>query len=360
LLATTDDDLSNPHEIPGLSRGNVSTFNKLPTIFFPRQLGSSFKYSRPFSQWLQQNVSNYDVVHIHAVFNHASIAAARACRKNDVPYLVRPLGTLHPWAMKQKSLRKKVFWHGGIKKMLTGAAAIHYTSNAEKQEVEESLGLNHGVVIPLGVKLRNEYGSGLPTDLPESFSFFPGSPYVLVLSRLLPTKGLDSLLDAFLSLVKREEFHTWRLVLAGEGPAGYVDSLKGIVNHHQATKSVVFPGWLDGDQKAAALGNASLLALPSHHENFGLCVMESLACSVPVVISPQVSLAPEIQAAGAGWIAALDTKAIETALAEALGSEKERRRRGEAGRNLSESFAWPVIAEKISALYSSIVPGKIQ
>ena len=39
------------------------------------------------------------------------------------------------------------------------------------------------------------------------------------------------------------------------------------------------------------LSGASLLALPSHQENFGLCVMEALAHSVPVLVSPNVNLA---------------------------------------------------------------------
>jgi glycosyltransferase involved in cell wall biosynthesis len=39
------------------------------------------------------------------------------------------------------------------------------------------------------------------------------------------------------------------------------------------------------------LSGASLLALPSHQENFGLCVMEALSHSVPVLVSPNVNLA---------------------------------------------------------------------
>ena len=35
-----------------------------------------------------------------------------------MPYLVRPLGTLDPWSLKQKSVRKRLFWHLGVKRML--------------------------------------------------------------------------------------------------------------------------------------------------------------------------------------------------------------------------------------------------
>ncbi len=49
---------------------------------------------------------------------------------------------------------------------------------------------------------------------------------MLVLSRLHPKKGLDVLIDAFLSLVQRQKFAHWRLVIAGDGPSDYVLKLK--------------------------------------------------------------------------------------------------------------------------------------
>ena len=104
--------------------------------------------------------------------------------------------------------------------------------------------------------------------------------------------------------------------------------------------------------------NASLLALPSHHENFGLCVMESLACGVPVLISPHVNLAPDIQAADAGWVAAVRRESVEVALAEALGSDGERRRRGEAGRSLARDYAWPIIAGRLCDAYRAVLTTK--
>ena len=302
LLASTDADLPAPNMPGGPKRGAVTRYKNLPAIFFSIQLGASFKYSRPFATWLDEHVSDYDLVHIHAIFNHCSIAAARACSKKGVPYIVRPLGTLDPWSMNQKSFRKKVFWNAGVKTMLTRAAAMHYTTKGEQQAVERSLGLNHGVVVPLGVNAPTTPDTEAVEKLAARFPALLDHPYVLVLSRLHPKKSLEVLVEAFVSLTGRAEFRNWRLVLAGEGPVDYVTSLKRLVADQNATELVIFPGWLEGEHKETALRNASLLALPSHQENFGLCVMESLACGVPVLISPHVNLAPEVTAAGAGWV----------------------------------------------------------
>jgi Glycosyltransferase len=355
LLASTDDGLPSPNRPGGPKRGAITRYKNLPVIFFPSQLGASFKYSRPFALWLDKHVADFDLVHIHAIFNHSSIAAARACRGKGVPYIVRPLGTLDPWSMKQKSLRKRLFWKAGVESMLTSAAAIHYTTNGEQEAVESSLGLNHGVVVPLGVDKPATPATDATVKLAALFPALLDHPYVLVLSRLHPKKALEVLVEAFASLIKRQEFRTWRLVLAGDGPDDYIASLKRLVAEQAATEFVVFPGWLEGEYKEAALRNASLLALPSYQENFGLCVMESLACGVPVLISPHVNLAPEILQAQAGWIAAVDKDSLETALSQALSSDAELQRRGDAGQRLASSFDWPVVAARLTELYSTVL-----
>jgi glycosyltransferase involved in cell wall biosynthesis len=331
LLSTTDGLREVFHEYKGV-----------PATFFPPQLGASFKYSRPLATWLGSNINNFDLAHIHAVFNHSSISAAQACRKGGVPYIVRPLGTLDPWSMTQKSLRKRLFWQLSGKSMLRAAAAIQYTSEAEKLSTERHLGLNHGKVIALGIDANNASSNGRT----------PAEPYVLLLSRLHPKKAVDVLIDAFQSLT--EEFASWRLVIAGDGPPDYVARLKAQVS---ATDRITFTGWLDDDKKHAMLGGASLLALPSHQENFGLCVMEALSHSVPVLVSPNVNLATEIVSANAGWISAIDKDALATKLAEALSDEDELRKRGRAGKQLSQKYSWENAAIALINLYSEIVNG---
>src|SRR5262245_56279688 len=118
LLSTTDG-------LPETPCGKVVEYKYVPAIFFPSQLGESFKYSRPLTSWLTANLRSFDVVHIHAVFNHSSVAASQACRKTGVPYVIRPLGTLDRWSMTQKSLRKRVFWRLCGKQMLSKTAAVH-------------------------------------------------------------------------------------------------------------------------------------------------------------------------------------------------------------------------------------------
>jgi glycosyltransferase involved in cell wall biosynthesis len=340
LLASTD---AGWH---GADTARMVDHEGVPAIIFPARLSESFKYSRPLAAWLNANARRFDVGHIHAVFNHSSVASARAFRTARVPYVIRPLGTLDPWSMKQKPLRKHVFWSLAGESMLAGAAAVHYTSKTEKTATEGLLGVNHGQVIPLGIEAIADATNGTHQDQAPH-------QYVLVLSRLHPKKGLDVLIDAFIRLTRRAEFDSWKLIIAGDGPADHVALLKQ--KAAVTGDRIQFAGWLDGERKYEMLRNASLFVLPSYQENFGLCVMEAMAHSVPVLVSPHVNLATEIGETNAGWIAPVDAQALATTIAAALSNAEELAKRGRAGKLLSLRYSWERVATDLARLYTEII-----
>jgi glycosyltransferase involved in cell wall biosynthesis len=56
--------------------------------------------------------------------------------------------------------------------------------------------------------------------------------------------------------------------------------------------------------KWGALRGAEAFVLPSHQENFGIAVVEALACGVPVIVSDKVNIWPEIAQDKAGIVKA--------------------------------------------------------
>ena len=72
---------------------------------------------------------------------------------------------------------------------------------------------------------------------------------------------------------------------------------------------------LTGELKWGAFRCAQAFCLPSHQENFGIAVVEALACGCPVLISDKVNIWREIQAAQAGLVEP-DTLAGTVALLE--------------------------------------------
>jgi glycosyltransferase involved in cell wall biosynthesis len=260
--------------------------------------------------------------------------------------------------MRQKPLRKRVLWYLAVDRMLKGAAAIHYTTDEERRLAESSLGLEKGVVIPLGITL-NEREQGSDGRTHFRHERLGQRPYVLTLSRLHPKKNIEVLIEAFLSLAEQRGYGDWRLVIAGDGEPRYVESLERLVKERGGEERVLLVGWLGGEEKRAALEGAALLALPSHQENFGIAAAEALAAAVPVLVSAQVNLAPEIAARGAGWVTSLDKSEIARTLAEALGDAIERRRRGQAGRRfVAQRLSWERLAADLVRLYATLCGGE--
>jgi glycosyltransferase involved in cell wall biosynthesis len=177
---------------------------------------------------------------------------------------------------------------------------------------------------------------------------------VLVLGRLHPKKAIETLVDVFLQVTDR--FPDWRLTIAGDGERDYVERLRASVASLDVHQRISFSGWLQGAPKVAALRGASLLALPSHQENFGLVVAEALACGTPVLVSQHVNLADEIAAADAGWVVPLDRSVLHETLIHVLEGDSERERRGRAGRNLAaRCFRWKSVAVEVTRLYQSVM-----
>ena len=348
-VATTDADGARRLSVP---LEKAIDHQGVETIFFSRQYSEAFKYSRPLARWLRSSAQAFDVVHIHAVFSHASLAAARSARGAGVPYIVRPLGSLAPWAMRHKPWRKRVLWQFGVRSMLRDAAAIHCTSMAEERQIVSLLGPSKTAVVPLGVDWQPSRVSNANGDARIADTW---RPYVLALGRLHPVKGLDLLIRAFLEVVRRRDCCDWRLVIAGDGDPGYVDQLKRLAAERGGNGRVIFPGWLQGQAKEIALQQAGFVAVPSHQESFGLTVFEALGQGVPVVVSRNIDIADLISEAGAGWVCDLEEQALAASLQEAIIGSGERIERGHRGRMLVEStYAWPIVAGQLEKLYRDV------
>src|SRR5205823_6085194 len=136
--------------------------------------------------------------------------------------------TLDPWSLSQKSTRKRLMWHLGVKQMLGRAAAIHYTTASEKQLAEQPLRLERGVVIPLGVD-DALFGVDRAASLfRDRYPELGNCPYVLILGRLHPKKGVEAFIDVFLEAARVIGPPYWRLVVAGDGEPHYVARLKAL------------------------------------------------------------------------------------------------------------------------------------
>jgi glycosyltransferase involved in cell wall biosynthesis len=344
LIATTDAD--GPERL-ALPLGQPNRYDGVRLLAFERTRSEAFKWAPDLVAWLDEAVRQFDVVDVHAIFSHSSLAAGRACRATGVPYVVRPHGALDPWSLSRKSWQKHVLFWLGARRLLTGAAQVQYTTREEQRLAERRLSwLTNGVVVPLGVPEESLLNGPTTPSQP---------PYVLVMSRLERKKGLELLIDAFHEVTARDRFASWRLIIAGDGEPDYVRSLRAAAASGAAGSRVVFAGWVGGPEKAALLRGASLFASPSEQENFGLSVVEAMAAGVPVLVSHAVNLAPDIARSGAGWVVERNPVTFPRVLESMLDDRPARAARGHAAWMLARQFTWNRGVDALEALYRRVV-----
>ena len=344
LIVTTDAD--GPGRLPR-ELGAISRVDDVRVLMFARRASESFKWSPPLAAWVRQHARDFDIVHIHAVFSHSSLAAGKACREVGVPYIVRPLGTLDPWSLARHAWRKKLLMAVAVRPLLIGAAAMHYTAAEEQRLVEAQLPfVAPGVVVPLAVAddvfaNRGQQVAGKP-------------PMVLAMARLDPKKGIDILIDAFHATAIGPFAH-WTLTIAGDGEPAYVEGLRRRATAGAAGDRITFAGWADEAGRRQMLQSASVFVLPSQQENFGIAVVEALASAVPVIVSPGVNLARDIERAAAGWVSERTTAAVGETLRLVMSHPEERARRGTAASRFAEQFKWAAVARELTAMYDRVI-----
>ena len=271
------------------------------------------EYSRDFNRWLAQNSGRFDAIISHGLWRFSSHATRRAARVAGRPYFVFPHGMLDPWFKRYypiKHLKKCVFWWLTEYSVLRDARAVLFTCREELLLARESFRPYTCVerIVPLGTSGPPENKEGQQKAFSEAFPTIRDKRVILFLGRLHEKKGCDLLLRAFLNLLESRPREMWRdlhLMMAGPCPhSDYLEGLKKLAGPCEALSpgSVSFPGMLSGDLKWGALRQAEVFVLPSHQENFGIAVVEALACGTPVLISRPVNIWREIESSGAGLV----------------------------------------------------------
>jgi len=123
------------------------------------------------------------------------------------------------------------------------------------------------------------YGLPMPEIPPAPLPLSP--PVILLLGRLCPEKGFDTAVEAFSSL--KETGSNAQLLIAGEGPER--PRLEQLVGALHLRSSTQFMGKARIEEVPSIINRATLVAMPSHFEPFGLVALEAMQLGRPVIAS---------------------------------------------------------------------------
>jgi len=175
---------------------------------------------------------------------------------------------------------------------------------------------------------------------------------ILALSRFVPVKGLEVLIDAVADAFADDA--AVRLVLAGDGPLE--ESLRAQAARRGLGERVEMPGYVEGSARRELLATADVLVVPTlgEYETFGLTALDGSAAGVPLVVSDGGAL-PERVERGEGWVVPPgDPRALGEALRRLRRDPDMARTIRARGRETAPNLGWNRAAEAHLAVYTSL------
>jgi glycosyltransferase involved in cell wall biosynthesis len=180
----------------------------------------------------------------------------------------------------------------------------------------------------------------------------PDKKQVLFVGRFVPVKNIELLINAFENI---QRIHpSAELVLVGEGPQE--DELKKRVEEQNLSETVQFMGYIPNDDLPKFYRNATVVALSSRSESYGITLLEAMSCGVPVV-APDIGVIPDIVDENENGLLYQRGSVAELtdALDEILSDIKLRRSYSQAARTKAvKYFDWSNKQTKLYDLYSNL------
>ncbi|MBQ6339107.1 MAG: glycosyltransferase [Kiritimatiellae bacterium] len=332
-----------------------------------------FLNGNPFENALSQ--VRPQIVHLHGIWDVAIHRCTAICRRLGIKYIIAPRGSLEPWSLQQKWLKKRIARFLYQDNDLKSAAALHATAESEAEQFRR-LGFKNPVIVsPNGVNVPKKF---------EPRNARNTRKRVLFVSRMHPKKGVLELVEAWNKLVVSRQ----SLVVSGwccelvytvndEFEREYEMKVKarilelgmsyqytdGTIHSSSSptpspTPNFLFTGALNDEKKWEAYSRADLFVLPTYSENFGIVVVEALWAGVPVITTKGTPW-QELEERKCGWWIDIGVEPLANALKDAmLLCPEELQSMGSRGRAfVEEKYTWDAVVKVMVKGYDGVISG---
>lgn len=274
------------------------------------------------------------------------IQIAKALRRNGIPYVIVPRGSMTKAAQKHKYLKKTIANILFFNKFAEKAAAIEYLTEKEKENASKEWNKN-SLIIPNGtesmVKADKEFSSG-------------GLRGVFI-GRLNPYhKGLDQFLPACGALSRLIKEKNVRVDMYGPAETGVREQLVNQVKGYGLSDYIHFHGEVHGKEKDKTLREADFFILTSRFEGMPMGLVEALSYGLPVLATEETNMGDVIANSHAGLVSTCNMKEIEKNL-EALITAPINllKDMSQNAYSLSKDYNWDNIANRAHEQYINLI-----
>ncbi|MBI2031260.1 MAG: glycosyltransferase family 4 protein [Candidatus Levybacteria bacterium] len=116
-------------------------------------------------------------------------------------------------------------------------------------------------------------------------------------------------------------------------------------------------GFVDQKDLVSLYNYASVFAMPSLYEGFGLPILEAMSCGCPVVTSREGSI-PEVAEDAVFYVDPYDANSIREGIEEVFSNTNLQKELSEKGSIQSKKFSWQKTAKETNAVYEEVIKGQ--
>jgi glycosyltransferase involved in cell wall biosynthesis len=353
--------ISTDRDLPSSSNVDQSLIRAqfapaIRVLLFPVEF-APLLVSSAMGHWVKAHIQGFDIVHVHGCYRYPATMAARIARLRKVPYIIRPHGTFDPFLINKSS---KSVWLKRLYELmfdfpnLRKAGGVHCTSVEELRTIDALKLGAPGFVVSNGVDWSIYEHLPARGGFRARLGIAPEVTLLLFLGRINFKKGLDLLIPAFALL--RQHHPAAKLLIAGPDNDGYGAQVRGMVAAAELADAVIFSDAIFGRDVLGAYQDSDLFVLPSYGENFGMTVIEALACGTPVLISDKVNIFEDVVASGSGVASPCEVMPLANAMIELMGDPARRAAMAACARPWVEAnFAWSSIVRLLDTQYREVI-----
>lgn len=277
-------------------------------------------------------------------------------RKADVDLVVddfaAPISTLGTPHFAKAPVIASVQWLFARQKARQYHLPFHWVENATLGSFRHFIAVSDDLADELRRRVPGADVHVIPNGVDAAAYAFPRPvpsevPTVLSLGRLdVGQKGQDVLLEAFARLRGHRPV---RLVVAGDGPDEKM--LRDKAAHLGIQDSITWVGRVTGTAKWELLASATVVAMPSRYETFGMVALEALATGTPVVGSDIPCLREVVPPFAGRLVPSGESDALASSLLAVIDDPAGAAVMGTKGRRWSRRFQWERLATDQEAVY---------
>jgi hypothetical protein len=190
-----------------------------------------------------------------------------------------------------------------------------------------------------------------------------GKFVVLQLGRMVPRKGIDTVIDSVALLRRKHGVDATLLVVGGEadeaGGAGCTElaRLRGLARRRGVSDFVRFTGRKSRDQLRYYYSAADVFVTTPWYEPFGITPVEAMACARPVIGAEVGGIKSTVIDGKTGFLVpARDAQAVAEKLAVLSANPDLARNMGDEGmRRAFQHYTWASVAQQAAAMYETAV-----